>query len=46
VRGDAVLVAVVFDDELVDTLPTEPHDHRVSAVVTPSGGWQALPASH
>jgi 5-formyltetrahydrofolate cyclo-ligase len=44
VREDAVLVAVVFDDELLDTLPTEPHDRTVSAVVTPSGGWQALPA--
>ncbi|MCF6734620.1 5-formyltetrahydrofolate cyclo-ligase [Blastococcus sp. KM273129] len=42
----AVLVAVVFDDELVDRLPTEPHDVRVTAVVTPSGGWQALPAGH
>ncbi len=46
VRSDAVLVALVFDDELVDDLPTEPHDRRVTAVVTPSGGWQALPAGH
>ena len=28
-RDDAVLVALVFDDELVDALPVEPHDHRV-----------------
>ena len=42
-RPGAVLVAVVFDDELVDTLPAEPPDHRVGAVVTPSGGWQTLP---
>jgi 5-formyltetrahydrofolate cyclo-ligase len=42
-RPDAVLVALVFDDELVDELPAEPHDRRVTAVVTPSGGWQALP---
>ena len=42
VRDDAVLVAVVFDDELVDHLPAEPHDRRVTAVVTPSGGWQEL----
>ncbi len=42
-RPGAVLVAVVFDDELLDTLPTESHDHRVGAVVTPSGGWQTLP---
>ncbi|WP_456600636.1 5-formyltetrahydrofolate cyclo-ligase, partial [Blastococcus sp. SYSU DS0616] len=45
-RPEAVLVAVVFDDELVDRLPREPHDVRVTAVVTPSGGWQALPAGH
>lgn len=44
-RTDAVLVSVVFDDELVDALPAEPHDRPVTAVVTPSGGWQALPAS-
>ena len=41
-RPDATLVAVVFDEELVDELPAEPHDRRVTAVVTPSGGWQAL----
>lgn len=29
--------AVVFDDELVDELPSEPHDERVDGVVTPSG---------
>jgi 5-formyltetrahydrofolate cyclo-ligase len=45
-RSDAVVVALVFDDELVDELPAEPHDQRVHAVVTPSGGWQALPDSH
>jgi 5-formyltetrahydrofolate cyclo-ligase len=41
-RPDAVLVAVVFDDELVAELPAEDHDRRVTAVVTPSGGWQEL----
>jgi 5-formyltetrahydrofolate cyclo-ligase len=46
VRPGAVLVAVVFDDELLDELPAEPHDRLVTAVITPSGGWQALPASH
>jgi 5-formyltetrahydrofolate cyclo-ligase len=45
-REGALLVAVVFDDELVDELPVEDHDHHVHAVVTPSGGWQALPAGH
>jgi len=46
VRPDARLVAVVFDDELVDELPVEPHDQRVTDVVTPRGGWQALPRGH
>jgi 5-formyltetrahydrofolate cyclo-ligase len=41
-RPDAVLVTVVFDDERVDELPREVHDRPVTAVVTPSGGWQAL----
>jgi 5-formyltetrahydrofolate cyclo-ligase len=41
-RPDAVLVALVFDDELVDELPAEAHDRRVTAVVTPSGGWKEL----
>ncbi|MBB3083253.1 5-formyltetrahydrofolate cyclo-ligase [Geodermatophilus sabuli] len=45
-RPGALVVALVFDDELVDDLPAEPHDHRVTAVVTPSGGWEALPAGH
>jgi 5-formyltetrahydrofolate cyclo-ligase len=45
-RPDAVLVALLFDDELLDELPTGAHDQRVTAVVTPSGGWQALPAAH
>lgn len=45
-RADAVVVALLFDDELVDELPAEPHDHRVNAVVTPSGGWRALPSGH
>jgi 5-formyltetrahydrofolate cyclo-ligase len=45
-RAGALIVAVVFDDKFVDEVPAEPHDHRVHAVVTPSGGWQALPVSH
>jgi 5-formyltetrahydrofolate cyclo-ligase len=44
-RPDAVLVALAFDDELVDELPDEEHDRRVTAVVTPSGGWQHLGSS-
>lgn len=30
------VVAVVFDDELIENLPIEPHDRKVNAVVTPS----------
>lgn len=41
-RPDAVLVTVVFDDERVDELPHERHDQPVTAVVTPSGGWEDL----
>jgi 5-formyltetrahydrofolate cyclo-ligase len=41
-RPDALLVGVVFDDELVDELPAGEHDRPVSAVVTPSGGWEEL----
>ncbi len=29
--------ALLFDDELLDTVPAAPHDRRVTAVVTPSG---------
>ena len=41
-RTDTVVVALVFDDEFVDELPAEDHDRRVTAVITPSGGWQVL----
>jgi 5-formyltetrahydrofolate cyclo-ligase len=44
VRPGADVVALLFDDEFVDELPTEPHDRPVTAVVTPSGGWQPVPA--
>jgi 5-formyltetrahydrofolate cyclo-ligase len=38
------VVAVTFDDEVLPQVPTEPHDVRVTAVLTPSGlielpGW-------
>lgn len=41
-RGDARLVAVVRDDELVEYLPEEPHDHRMGWVLTPRGGLRQL----
>jgi 5-formyltetrahydrofolate cyclo-ligase len=46
-RPSGVVAAVVFDAELFDAatapLPTEPHDVRVDAVLTP-GGWVEVPA--
>ena len=35
--GGPLRVVVVFDDEVVDRLPAEPHDCRVDAALTPSG---------
>lgn len=40
---DAPLVAVVRDEELVDELPVEPHDIRMSAALTPGRGLLRLP---
>jgi 5-formyltetrahydrofolate cyclo-ligase len=42
VRPGTPLVAVVRDVELVDALPAEPHDVRMTAVLTPSGGLRPL----
>ncbi|OMC38348.1 5-formyltetrahydrofolate cyclo-ligase [Mycobacterium sp. GA-1841] len=38
----ARLVAVVRDDELVEELPAEPHDVRMTHALTPAGGVTAL----
>ncbi|MFV8162612.1 5-formyltetrahydrofolate cyclo-ligase [Mycobacterium sp. 134] len=38
----ARLVAVVRDDELVDELPADPHDVRMTHALTPSGGIVTL----
>jgi 5-formyltetrahydrofolate cyclo-ligase len=35
------VVAVVFDDEIFDDVPAEPHDRTVGAALTP-GGWHRL----
>lgn len=37
-RADAVTIAVVYDDELVDVVPSEPHDLPVDAALTPGTG--------
>jgi len=38
------IVAALYDGELLDEVPEQPHDRRVTAVVTPSGGLLRLPA--
>lgn len=38
----AKLIAVVRDDELLDELPAEPHDIRMTHVMTPTGGITPL----
>ena len=38
----ALTVALLPDGELVDTVPAEPHDRRVRAVITPSEGLSAV----
>jgi 5-formyltetrahydrofolate cyclo-ligase len=41
--GDGVpVVAVLGDGELVDELPTEPHDRRVTGVILPHAGFTTL----
>jgi 5-formyltetrahydrofolate cyclo-ligase len=32
----APVIAVVFDDEFIERVPTEDHDHPVDAMITPS----------
>jgi 5-formyltetrahydrofolate cyclo-ligase len=48
-RARARVLAVVFDDELIGEVPTEPHDRRVAGVLTPVQGvrWFAeCPTGH
>jgi 5-formyltetrahydrofolate cyclo-ligase len=37
-RARARALAVVFDDELIGEVPSEPHDRRVAGVLTPGQG--------
>jgi 5-formyltetrahydrofolate cyclo-ligase len=41
-RTSAPVLAVVFEDELVAAVPTEPHDRPVSGVLTPESGVRAF----
>lgn len=45
VPATTLVIALLHDDELVERLPAEPHDRRVSAVITPSAGLVDLPTS-
>ncbi len=36
------VVSLLYDGELLDRIPDEPHDRRISAAVTPALGWVAL----
>jgi 5-formyltetrahydrofolate cyclo-ligase len=38
-----LIVALLHDGEDVDTVPAEPHDRRVHAVITPTGGFSRRP---
>lgn len=42
VGPDVPLVIVIDDDELVDVLPAEPHDHPMTAALLPAGGHTLL----
>jgi 5-formyltetrahydrofolate cyclo-ligase len=42
-RATAPIVALLHDSELIRTVPSEPHDHPVHGVITPTGGYLALP---
>jgi 5-formyltetrahydrofolate cyclo-ligase len=41
-RTGAPVIAVVFDDELVESVPVEPHDRPVGGTLTPLGGVRLL----
>ena len=41
-RASGPAVAVLFDGEVRERLPEEPHDRRVQAVATPSGGVRGV----
>lgn len=36
VRPDCVIVAVCFDEQVIGSVPVEPHDVRVGVIVTPT----------
>jgi 5-formyltetrahydrofolate cyclo-ligase len=44
VRGQVPTIGLIYDDELLPGVPTEPHDAAVRAVARPSHGITWLPA--
>jgi 5-formyltetrahydrofolate cyclo-ligase len=44
VTGQVPTIALIYDDELLPTVPTEPHDQRVRVVARPGPGLTRLPA--
>jgi 5-formyltetrahydrofolate cyclo-ligase len=44
VAAGTLTVALLHDGELIDTVPAQPHDRPVRAVITPAGGFQLLAA--
>ncbi|MEE6259487.1 5-formyltetrahydrofolate cyclo-ligase [Plantactinospora sonchi] len=44
VDGPVLTVALLHDGELLDTVPNDPHDRPVRAVITPTGGVRRLPS--
>lgn len=43
VKAGTPVIALLHDGELAHTLPAEPHDQRVTAVITPETGMLRLP---
>lgn len=44
VHDDALIIAILFEDEVVAEVPREVHDHRVDIVVTPERvRWLSMP---
>ena len=44
-RTSAPVLAVVFDDELLESVPVQPHDRPVGGTLTPAGGVRRSLAS-
>lgn len=36
------VVALIYDDEFLEHVPTEPHDRFVNGVITPTDGWRTV----